>query len=121
LLGQKSAIRPGSIFNRQGGSVFNQRQHWDHYLDAFSRAGHHFERVSVAHWQRELQTVGRDNALFGVLGFYLDDLAEDISDISMICHDNARQGVESMGEQYPQKEPALLRRGCDHLRAIGFL
>ncbi|WP_206539583.1 hypothetical protein, partial [Pseudomonas avellanae] len=26
LLGQKSAIRPGSIFNRQGGSVFNQRQ-----------------------------------------------------------------------------------------------
>ncbi|RML52176.1 MULTISPECIES: site-specific integrase, partial [Pseudomonas syringae group] len=23
----KSAIRPGSIFNRQGGSVFNQRQH----------------------------------------------------------------------------------------------
>jgi len=27
LLGQKSAIRPGSIFNRQGGSVFNQRQH----------------------------------------------------------------------------------------------
>ncbi|MGE8335572.1 hypothetical protein, partial [Pseudomonas laurylsulfatiphila] len=27
MLGQKSAIRPGSIFNRQGGSVFNQRQH----------------------------------------------------------------------------------------------
>ncbi|WP_157893906.1 hypothetical protein [Pseudomonas cerasi] len=26
MLGQKSAIRPGSIFNRQGGSVFNQRQ-----------------------------------------------------------------------------------------------
>ena len=108
-----------------GRNVFNlhnpQPLSWDHYLDAFSRAGHHFERVSVAHWQRELQTVGRDNALFGVLGFYLDDLAEDISDISMICHDNARQGVESMGEQYPQKEPALLRRGCDHLKAIGFL
>ena len=29
MLGQKSAIRPGSIFNRQGGSVFNQRQHED--------------------------------------------------------------------------------------------
>ncbi|POP71634.1 hypothetical protein [Pseudomonas syringae] len=29
MLGQKSAIRPGSIFNRQGGSVFNQRQHFD--------------------------------------------------------------------------------------------
>jgi len=26
LLGQKSAILPGSIFNRQDGSVFNQRQ-----------------------------------------------------------------------------------------------
>ncbi|MDA3136854.1 TetR family transcriptional regulator [Pseudomonas syringae] len=27
IAGAKSAIRPGSIFNRQGGSVFNQRQH----------------------------------------------------------------------------------------------
>ena len=27
IAGTKSAIRPGSIFNRQGGSVFNQRQH----------------------------------------------------------------------------------------------
>lgn len=108
-----------------GQNVFNlhnpQPLSWDHYLDAFSQAGHHFERVSVAHWQRELHTVGRDNALFGVLGFYLDDLAEDISDISMICHENARQGVEAMGERYPQKDATLLRRGCDHLSAIGFL
>ncbi|MPR03594.1 non-ribosomal peptide synthetase [Pseudomonas sp. MAFF 212408] len=94
---------------------------WAHYLDAFSQAGHRFERVSVADWQRSLRTVGRDNALFGVLGFYLDDLAEDISDISMICHDNARRGVQAMGEQYPQKDPALLRKGCDHLKAIGFI
>ncbi len=40
LLGQKSAIRPGSIFNRQGGSVFNQRQHriqpfWQHVWPKF--------------------------------------------------------------------------------------
>lgn len=108
-----------------GQNVFNlhnpQPLSWDHYLDAFSQAGHHFERVSVAHWQRELHTVGRDNALFGVLGFYLDDLAEDISDISMICHENARQGVEAMGERYPQKDATLLRRGCDHLSTIGFL
>lgn len=106
-------------------NVFNlhnpQPLSWDHYLDAFSQAGHPFERVSVAHWQRALRTVGCENALFGVLGFYLDDLSEDISDISMICHDNARQGVEAMGEHYPQKDPALLRKGCDHLRAIGFL
>jgi len=27
----KSAIRPGSIFNRQGGSVFNQRRHQHAY------------------------------------------------------------------------------------------
>ncbi|WP_119738370.1 amino acid adenylation domain-containing protein [Pseudomonas sp. Larv2_ips] len=106
-------------------NVFNlhnpQPLSWDHYLDAFSQAGHCFERVSVAQWQTELRTVGPDNALFGVLGFYLDNLAEDISDITMICHENARQGVEAMGEQYPHKDPALLRRGCDHLKAIGFL
>ncbi|WP_426136629.1 amino acid adenylation domain-containing protein [Pseudomonas sp. PWP3-1b2] len=108
-----------------GRNVFNlhnpQPLSWEHYLDAFSHAGHRFERVSVAHWQKALRTVGGDNALFGVLGFYLDDLTEDISDTSMICHDNARAGVEAMGEQYPQKSPALLRRGCDHLKAIGFL
>ena len=106
-------------------NVFNlhnpQPLSWDRYLDAFSQAGHCFERVSVAQWQTELRTVGPDNALFGVLGFYLDNLAEDISDITMICHENARQGVEAMGEQYPHKDPALLRRGCDHLKAIGFL
>jgi len=106
-------------------NVFNlhnpQPLSWDHYLDAFSQAGHLFERVSVAQWQKMLPTVGPDNALFGVLGFYLDDLAEDISDVSMICHDNARQGVAAMGEQYPRKDPALLRKGCDHLKAIGFL
>ncbi|WP_448653496.1 amino acid adenylation domain-containing protein [Pseudomonas fluorescens] len=108
-----------------GHSVFNlhnpQPLSWDHYLDAFSQAGHRFERVSVAHWQNALRTVGRENALFGVLGFYLNDLAEDISDVSKICHDNARQGVDAMGEHYPQKDPALLRKGCDHLKAIGFL
>ena len=108
-----------------GRTVFNlhnpQPLSWDQYLDAFSQTGHRFARVSVADWQRELRTVGPDNALFGVLGFYLDDLAEDISDLSMICHDNARRGVEAMGEHYPHKDPALLRKGCDHLNAIGFL
>ncbi|RYF40674.1 MAG: hypothetical protein EOO38_21590 [Cytophagaceae bacterium] len=40
MLGQKSAIRPGSIFHRQGGSVFNQRQQaklfkWSKTTEAF--------------------------------------------------------------------------------------
>ncbi|QOQ74366.1 non-ribosomal peptide synthetase [Pseudomonas poae] len=108
-----------------GRNVFNlhnpQPLSWEHYLDAFSQAGHRFERVSIARWQSALRTVGRENALFGVLGFYLNDLAEDISDVSMICHDNARQGVDAMGEHYPKKDPALLRKGCDHLKAIGFI
>lgn len=106
-----------------GRSVFNlhnpQPLSWDHYLDAFNQAGFRFERVNLSHWQRKLRTVGPDNALFGVLGFYLEDLAEDISDTSLICHDNARQGVEAMGEQYPEKNRALLRKGCDYLKAIG--
>ena len=94
---------------------------WEHYLDAFSRAGHKFERVSVAQWQRALRTVSQDNALFGVLGFYLGRLDEDIGDTSMIRHDNARYGVRAMGEQYPEKNPALLSKGCDYLKTIGFL
>ncbi|MGB3123013.1 MAG: amino acid adenylation domain-containing protein [Pseudomonas sp.] len=108
-----------------GRNVFNlhnpQPLRWDDYLDAFHEAGHRFDRVSVAHWQHRLRTVGPDNALFGVLGFYLDDLAEDISDTAKICHENARRGVLAMGAQYPQKLPALLRKGCAHLKAIGFL
>ena len=75
----------------------------------------------MACWQRALQTVGRDNALFGVLGFYLEGLGEDIGDTALIHHANARRGVQKMRVQYPEKSPALLRRGCDYLQAIGFL
>jgi len=39
----------------------------------------------------------------------------------MIRHDNARRGVEEMGKPYPEKSPALLGKGCDYLKAIGFL
>ncbi|WP_460062228.1 amino acid adenylation domain-containing protein [Pseudomonas sp. H2_H09] len=106
-------------------SVFNlhnpQPLSWENYLDAFSRAGHMFERVSITQWQKALQTVDQDNALFGVLGFYLDRLDEDIGDTGMILHENAQRGVEQMGEQYPDKTPALLSRGCNYLKAIGFL
>ncbi|AHC32730.1 MULTISPECIES: amino acid adenylation domain-containing protein [unclassified Pseudomonas] len=108
-----------------GLNVFNlhnpQPLSWDHYLDVFSQVGYRFERVSVAHWQRALRTVGPENALFGVLGFYLEGLDEDIGDTSMIRHDNARAGIEKMGTQYPDKNSALLRKGCDYLKAIGFL
>ncbi len=106
-------------------SVFNlhnpQPLSWDHYLDAFSRAGHRFERVSTARWQQALRTAGQDNALFGVIGFYLDRLDEDIGDTLMIRHDNAQHGVQLMGEQYPEKNAVLLSRGCNYLKTIGFL
>lgn len=105
--------------------VFNlhnpQPLSWAEYLDAFNRAGCLFERVDVAHWQQALRTVGQDNALFGVLGFYLDTLGDDIGDTSMILHDNARRGVQRMGEQYPAKDPLLLSKGCNYLKTIGFL
>ncbi|AZF02926.1 amino acid adenylation domain-containing protein [Pseudomonas sp. R5-89-07] len=109
----------------EGRNVFNlhnpQPLSWDQYVDAFSLAGHTFERVSLEHWQWALRTVRSDNALFGVLGFYLDGLGEDIGDTSMIHHSNAQWGLEQMGAHYPPKSPALLRKGCDYLRAIGFL
>ena len=106
-------------------NVFNlhnpQPLSWERYLDAFSQAGHPFERVSIAQWQQALRTVGPDNALFGVLGFYLDRLDEDIGDTSTIRHDNARHGVQQMGESYPEKDSVLLSKGCNYLKAIGFL
>ncbi len=106
-------------------SVFNlhnpQPLTWAHYLDAFRLAGHRFEQVSVAQWQQALHSVSPDNALFGVIGFYLDRLDEDIGDTSMIRHDNARRGVEQMKAQYPEKNPALLSRGCAYLQSIGFI
>lgn len=106
-------------------SVFNlhnpQPLKWEAYVESFRQAGHAFELVSVADWQHHLRKVDRENALFGVLGFYLNGLGEDTGDISMIRHENARHGVEQMGAQYPEKEPALLRRGCQYLNAIGFL
>ncbi|MFO2466567.1 amino acid adenylation domain-containing protein [Pseudomonas sp. 15FMM2] len=106
-------------------AVFNlhnpQPLSWKAYVESFRQAGHCFELVSVEDWQHRLGEVGRENALFGVLGFYLNELGEDIGDTSMICHDNARHGVEEMGVQYPEKSPALLRKGCQYLKDIGFL
>ena len=93
---------------------------WDRYLDAFSRAGHRFKRVSITRWQQALRTVSQDNALFGVLGFYLGRLDEDIGDTSRIRHENAREGVRQMGAHYPEKDSALLSKGCEYLKTIGF-
>ncbi|AWY42138.1 amino acid adenylation domain-containing protein [Pseudomonas putida] len=94
---------------------------WDSYVASFRESGREFSLVSVADWQRQLGRVDSDNALFGVLGFYLNGFEEDIGDISMIGHDNARAGVRQMGARYPEKSAALLRRGCDYLKEINFI
>ncbi|QVW23486.1 amino acid adenylation domain-containing protein [Pseudomonas hormoni] len=94
---------------------------WDDYVASFREAGRKFSMVSVADWQQQLGRVDSDNALFGVLGFYLNGFEEDIGDISMIGHDNAQAGVRQMGAHYPEKSPALLRRGCDYLKEINFI
>jgi len=94
---------------------------WDAYVASFRDSGRAFSLVSVADWQRQLARVDADNALFGVLGFYLNGFEEDIGDISLIRHDNARSGVLQMGARYPEKSPALLRRGADYLKAIDFI
>ncbi|APV39730.1 peptide transporter [Pseudomonas frederiksbergensis] len=94
---------------------------WDNYVASFREAGREFSMVSVADWQQQLGRVDSDNALFGVLGFYLNGFEEDIGDISMIGHANAQAGVRQMGAHYPEKSPALLRRGCDYLKEINFI
>jgi amino acid adenylation domain-containing protein/thioester reductase-like protein len=94
---------------------------WDSYVASFREAGREFSLVSVADWQQQLDRVDSDNALFGVLGFYLNGFEEDIGDISMIGHANALAGVRQMGARYPEKSPALLRRGCDYLKEINFI
>jgi thioester reductase-like protein len=94
---------------------------WNSYVEAFREAGRDFELVSVEQWQAQLGRVDSQNALFGVLGFYLDGFEEDIGDISMIEYQNTQSGVCCMGEQYPQKTPALLRKGCDYLKEIDFI
>lgn len=94
---------------------------WSGYVEAFREAGREFEIVSVTQWQSQLSRVDNQNALFGVLGFYLGGFEEDIGDISMIDHHNAQAGIQRMGERYPQKNPALLRKGCDYLKEIAFI
>jgi len=94
---------------------------WDDYVASFREAGREFSMVSVAEWQQQLDRVDSNNALFGVLGFYLNGFEEDIGDISMIGHDNALAGVRQMGTHYPEKTPALLRRGCNYLKEINFI
>ena len=106
-------------------AVFNlhnpQPLSWDAYVASFRATGRVFSMVSVADWQQQLNRVDSDNALFGVLGFYLNGFEEDIGDISMIGHDNAEAGVRQMGAHYPEKSAALLQRGCDYLKEINFI
>ncbi|PVZ16478.1 MULTISPECIES: amino acid adenylation domain-containing protein [unclassified Pseudomonas] len=106
-------------------AVFNlhnpQPLSWENYVQAFREAGHEFSWVPVSQWQQRLGAIGSDNALFGVVGFYLNGFEEDIGDISHIQHDNARRGVETMGTQYPEKNHGLLRRGCQYLKEIDFI
>lgn len=94
---------------------------WERYVEVFRECGREFEVVSVGQWQRALRQVDRDNALFDVLGFYLEGFEEDIGDISLIDHTNARDGVRGMGERYPQKSRALLALGCRYLQDIQFI
>ncbi len=105
--------------------VFNlhnpQPLSWADYVASFREAGRDFQLVSVADWQRQLHRVDSSNALFEVLGFYLNGFEEDIGDISAIGHAHAAAGVREMGEQYPAKTPALLRKGCDYLKQIQFI
>lgn len=111
--------------HQAGQCVFNLHNpeplRWRDYLASFQAQGHAFELVSVEQWQRQLARVDRDNALYDVLGFYLDGFEEDIGDISGIAHDNARAGVQRMGARYPSKDPTLLSRGCRYLADIGFI
>ncbi|MEE1926394.1 amino acid adenylation domain-containing protein [Pseudomonas sp. 148P] len=110
---------------RAAQAVFNLHNpeplRWERYVTVFREYGQAFDLVSVASWQRELQRVDRDNALFDVLGFYLDGFEEDIGDTSLIDHANAREGVQRMGARYPEKSTALLERGCRYLREIRFI
>ncbi|MCB2256473.1 amino acid adenylation domain-containing protein [Pseudomonas chlororaphis] len=106
-------------------AVFNlhnpQPLNWEAYVASFREAGREFRMVSVADWQRQLGRVDHDNALFGVLGFYLNGFEEDIGDISLIGHANAEAGVRRMGADYPAKDRALLRKGCQYLKDIRFI
>ncbi|PTC37737.1 Non-ribosomal peptide synthetase module protein [Pseudomonas paraeruginosa] len=94
---------------------------WEGYLEAFREIGHRFDMVPVPQWQQLLGQIDRDNALFEVLGFYLDGFEEDIGDISLIEYRNALSGILNMGERYPAKSSSLLRKGCEYLREIDFI
>lgn len=110
---------------QSGKAVFNLHNpsplSWKAYVDSYRRAGHEFEQISITDWQQQLARVDRDNALFGVLGFYLNGFEEDIGDINLIKYGNALAGIGRMGTHYPEKTPELLSRGCEYLKDINFI
>lgn len=115
---QSSRYTPGAaVFNLHNPEPLS----WTDYVASFAALGHHFDLVSIATWQAKLQEVDKDNALFGVLGFYLNGFEEDIGDISHIHHPAAAAAVARMGDQYPVKNAELLACGTTYLRSIGFI
>lgn len=94
---------------------------WLQYVGAWRAAGQRFDLVPVAQWQQQLASLGPENALYEVVGFYLDGFEEDIGDISRIAHSHTRAALAQMGTAYPAKTAALLQRGCAYLQTIGFI
>jgi amino acid adenylation domain-containing protein/thioester reductase-like protein len=105
--------------------VFNlhnpQPLSWPDYVSSFAQAGYSFDLVPIPVWQERLKEVDKDNALFGVLGFYLNGFEEDIGDVSSIHHQNTAHVIKRMGEAYPIKDHALLARGSAYLQRIHFI
>lgn len=94
---------------------------WPDYVASFANAGYSFDLVPVPVWQERLQDVDKDNALFGVVGFYLNGFEEDIGDVSAIHQQNTAHVIQRMGEAYPVKDHALLARGSAYLQRIRFI
>jgi hypothetical protein len=110
-----------AVISRKGGVQPAQPRtaDWGNYV-AFREAGREFSwsvsPTGNSNWAGSTATTRCSG-----VGFYLNGFEEDIGDISMIGHDNAKAGVRQMGARYPEKSPALLRRGCDYLKEINFI
>jgi amino acid adenylation domain-containing protein/thioester reductase-like protein len=94
---------------------------WLDYIDSFRKLGFDYKVVDPETWRSSIVDVNDNNALFSVLGFYLDEISEDIDDVSIINYSRTAKILSDHGLEYPDKDLRLLETGNKYLIDSSFI
>lgn len=92
---------------------------WSDLVAWYNHHGYNMKLISLTEWKNKLKTIGRDNALFPFLPYYLS-LQEDYSS-APVSTEKARQRLEALHLEYPEINDKLLLVYLRYMQEQAFL